>query len=140
MQRTCLQYNCSFRSHRCPTECRLTWSQQPWQCAVSLRFVTDARGQALGTARNEPFGDVIFNKAMVEERIRRAQRAALNPGTSPSHFLHAADEDPAAPELSFTNNCVCLQIRGGDVADLSFCDLPGMCRACVSVCCGWVVC
>ncbi|KAH9915501.1 P-loop containing nucleoside triphosphate hydrolase protein [Fomitopsis serialis] len=111
---------------RCPTECRLTWSTQPWQCIVSLRFITDERGQALGHARNESFGEVIFEKAKVEERIRRAQRAALNPSTRPIQFLQGADADPAHPELSFTTNCVCLQIRGSDVADLSFCDLPGL--------------
>ncbi|TFY61367.1 hypothetical protein EVJ58_g4550 [Rhodofomes roseus] len=95
-------------------------------CIVSLRFVTDQHGQALGHPRNEPFGEVIHNKAEVEERIRRAQRAALNPSVKPSQFLQGADVDPAHPELSFTMNCVCLQIRGGDVADLSFCDLPGL--------------
>ncbi|KAH9833436.1 P-loop containing nucleoside triphosphate hydrolase protein [Rhodofomes roseus] len=103
-----------------------TCTRQPWQCIVSLRFVTDQHGQALGHARNEIFGDTIYDKAQVEERIRRAQRAALNPGTKASQFLQGADEDPACPELSFTTNCVCLQIRGSDVADLSFCDLPGL--------------
>jgi hypothetical protein len=28
-------------------------------------------------------------------------------------------------ELSFSTNCVSLQISGPSVADLSFCDLPG---------------
>jgi hypothetical protein len=29
------------------------------------------------------------------------------------------------PELSFSGDCVSLEISGPDVADLSFCDLPG---------------
>ena len=60
----------------CPTECRLSYSEYPWQCIVSLRFITD---ELLGQARNEVFGSVIYDKSEVEERIRRAQRAILNP-------------------------------------------------------------
>ncbi|GJF00698.1 P-loop containing nucleoside triphosphate hydrolase protein [Phanerochaete sordida] len=111
---------------RCPTECRLSSSDAPWQCIVSLRFTTDERGQALGQARNEQFGDVITDKSQVEERIRRAQRAILNPSTSSAHFLAGPDEDPAVGEVRFSNNCISLQISGSGVADLSFCDLPGM--------------
>lgn len=110
---------------RCPTECRLSHSNSPWQCVVSLRFITNERGQALGEARTELFGPTITDKAEVEGRIRRAQRAILNPSKPRSDFLEA-DEDVANPELSFSNNCVTLQISGPDIADLSFCDLPGL--------------
>jgi hypothetical protein len=79
----------------------------------------------LGTALNVPFGETISNKADVEERLKRAQRAILNPGTNFKNFLDGPDEDPSNPELSFSTNCVGLQISGGDVTDLSFCDLPG---------------
>lgn len=93
---------------------------------ISLRFITDSQGQTLGQVRNEPFGATIYRKAEVEERIRRAQRAILNPSTSPKHFLEGyEDGEPSAAELSFSTNCVSLQISGPDVADLSFCDLPG---------------
>jgi hypothetical protein len=92
---------------------------------VSLRFTTDVKGQPLGQARNETFGDIIYDKAKVEERIRRAQRAILNPSTPYSRFLENEDEDPDTQELTFSTNCVLLQISGRDVADLSFCDLPG---------------
>lgn len=98
---------------------------KPWQCTVSLRFTTDGRGQALGQARNEAFGEVIYDKAHVEERIRRAQRAILNPSTPSHEFLDGSDEDPAVREIRFSSNCISLQISGNDVADLSFCDLPG---------------
>ncbi|PCH35504.1 hypothetical protein WOLCODRAFT_145834 [Wolfiporia cocos MD-104 SS10] len=111
---------------RCPTECRLSYSAEPWRCRVSLRFTTDADGQPLGQARNEQFGELIFNKAEVEERIRRAQRAILNPSVSPRHFLDGLDEDPDDGERTFSSNCVSLEISGNDVADLSFCDLPGL--------------
>lgn len=117
---------CSSRSS-CPTECRLSFSNDRWKCVVSLRFITDANGQPLGQARNEPFGAVIYNKDEVEERIRRAQRAILNPSTPYRQFLDNEDGDPEERQLTFSNNCVSLQISGKDVADLSFCDLPGEC-------------
>ncbi|PFH47395.1 hypothetical protein AMATHDRAFT_6772 [Amanita thiersii Skay4041] len=110
---------------RCPTECRLSQSDKPWQCVVSLRFTTDANGQPLGQARNEVFGSIIKDKSEVEERIKRAQRAILNPSSPPAKFLDGEDEDTGS-ELSFSRNCVSLQISGPDVADLSFCDLPGL--------------
>lgn len=112
-------------SNSCPTECRLSRSDGKWKCVVSLRRLTDETGQVLGQVRNETFGPIITNKKEVEERIRRAQRAILNPNKPTKHFLEGEDEDPAEPELSFSTNCVSLQISGPDVADLSFCDLPG---------------
>lgn len=116
-------------SIRCPTECRLARSDNPWQCVVSLRFITDEHGQTLGQARNQIFGGVIYNKSDVEDRIRRAQKAILNPSRPINHFLEGDDEDRGESQLSFSNNCVSLQISGPDVADLSFVDLPGMSRA-----------
>jgi hypothetical protein len=63
----------------------------------------------------------------VEGRIRRAQRAILNPKKPRKAFLEGESdgEDGEGEELSFSTNCVSLQISGPDVADLSFCDLPG---------------
>ena len=91
-----------------------------------LRRTVDKQGQPLGIADNIPFGLDITNKADVEERIRRAQRAILNPSTNPSAFLSGADGEPdGRPELSFSKNCVCLELSGPDLTDLSFCDLPG---------------
>ena len=80
----------------------------------------------MGIAENITFGSVITDKSHVEERIRRAQRAILNPSTSHETFLSGPDRDPdAKTELSFSKNCVCLELSGPDLTDLSFCDLPG---------------
>ncbi|KAG6883701.1 hypothetical protein C0993_004521 [Termitomyces sp. T159_Od127] len=107
---------------RCPTECRLSRSSEPWKCTVSLRVSEH------GKMKTEKFGDVITNKADVEERIRRAQWAILNPtllsAHGPRHFL-TGDDHGTDLELSFSSCFVSLQISGPDVADLSFCDLPG---------------
>ncbi|PPQ82662.1 hypothetical protein CVT24_004200 [Panaeolus cyanescens] len=115
---------------RCPTECRLTRKDSRWQCTVSLRFTTDAHGQPLAEAKTEQFGDVIYDKAEVEGRIWRAQRAILNPSKAIEDFLrddvHSSGNQPRRSELTFSHNCVSLQISGPEVADLSFCDLPGL--------------
>ncbi|KAJ7128249.1 P-loop containing nucleoside triphosphate hydrolase protein [Mycena filopes] len=109
---------------RCPTECRLARSDGPWKCIVELRFITDKTGQIMGQPRTEAFGDPIFDKSDVEDRIRRAQRAILNPSKKPHTFLEEDDEEPT--EVSFSTNYISLQISGPDIADLSFVDLPGL--------------
>lgn len=98
-------------------------------CKVSLRFVVDANGVPLRQVRNEPFGEPIYVKSDVEDRIRRAQRAILNPSTPPVRYLEGEGDD-ATRTVSFSVNTICLQISGKDVADLSFCDLPGQQRFC----------
>jgi hypothetical protein len=94
---------------------------------VSLRLVTDEDGVVRAQPRRVEFGDPIFDKALVTERIRRAQSAILNPGVPPEKVLNASlDESEERPfKLSFSSNSVCLEIRGRDVEDLSFVDLPG---------------
>ena len=111
----------SILLYSCPTECRLSNSQSRWQCVVSLRFTSNSQPQV----RNEDFGPVIYDKTEVEDRIRRAQRAILNPSKPSKQFLLDTAEDTQDSELSFSSNCVSLQISGPEVADLSFCDLPG---------------
>ncbi|KAF5353053.1 hypothetical protein D9758_008791 [Tetrapyrgos nigripes] len=115
---------------RCPMECNLSYSDKPWKCVVSLRSITDASGQPLGEPRNEPFGPVIVDKSEVEDRIRRAQKAILHPRLPMSQFLEGdVDEAVDGPNATkFSSNCVSLKISGPDVADLSFCDLPGLIR------------
>jgi len=41
-------------------------------------------------------------------------------------FLSGPDEDPGHRELTFSKNCVSLEISGPEANDLSFCDLPGI--------------
>ncbi|KAL0958272.1 hypothetical protein HGRIS_000424 [Hohenbuehelia grisea] len=111
---------------RCPTECKLTCSTSPWSCLVSLRFTKSVNGEALGEPKTIVFGSAITKKSEVEERIRRAQRAILNPSTNFKQFLDGDDEDPAKHETRFSSNCVSLQISGPGIANVSFCDLPGL--------------
>ncbi|KIJ63510.1 hypothetical protein HYDPIDRAFT_40933 [Hydnomerulius pinastri MD-312] len=110
---------------RCPTECKLSHSDAPWKCVVKLHFNTDAKGMPTAV-RLVPFGAPITTKSDVEDRIKRAQRAILNPSTGPNKFLHGEDPMPDKTEVSFSRNYVSLEISGKDLADLSFVDLPGL--------------
>jgi len=55
-------------------------------------------------ARVIPFGDPISSKSNVEERIRRAQRAILNPSMGHRTFLEGTDV--GENEISFSRNYV----------------------------------
>ncbi|KAI6160830.1 P-loop containing nucleoside triphosphate hydrolase protein [Pisolithus thermaeus] len=110
---------------RCPTECKLTQEDTPWTCVVKLHFITDERGSPI-KASILTFGDAISNKVHVEERIRRAQRAILNPNTDYKKFLKSYEVPSGANEMSFSRNYVSLEISGRELADVSFVDLPGL--------------
>jgi hypothetical protein len=90
-----------------------------------LKIVTDADGRVLSQPQKIEFGEPIFTKSLVTERIRRAQCAILNPHTPNEDFLEASPEILELRELSFSSNSVCLEISGKDMDDLSFVDLPG---------------
>jgi hypothetical protein len=90
-----------------------------------LRIVTED-GSVLQQPRKVEFGDPIYSKPLVTERIRRAQCAILNPGTPVNFFLDAPPDALAEKLLSFSSNSVCLEISGRNVEDLSFVDLPGV--------------
>ena len=105
----------------------MTSSTAEWTCRISLRLIVDERDKPLPSTRNIKFGETIRDKAQVEERIRRAQFAILNPRHDPASFLHAPVanlvNDPWT--LSFSSNCISVHISGSGVDDLSFVDLPG---------------
>jgi hypothetical protein len=63
----------------------------------------------------------------VEERIRRAQMAVLNPNTPELTFLDEDHVEPQTNQLSFSSDLVSVRISGRDIDDLSFVDLPGAC-------------
>ena len=112
-------------ARRCPTECQLSQSIEPWRCVVSLRMVTDENGVDLAQPYRVEFGNPIFDKPLVTERIRRAQSAILNPNTPTRRFLEASLDSLEGRQLSFSSNSVCLEISGKDIDDLFFVDLPG---------------
>ena len=88
-------------------------------------MVTDENGVDLDQPYRIEFGDPIFDKPLVTERIRRAQSAILNPNTPTRRFLEASPETLEGRQLSFSSNSVCLEISGKNIDDLFFVDLPG---------------
>ncbi|KAG8807393.1 hypothetical protein FRC17_004483, partial [Serendipita sp. 399] len=66
------------------------------------------------------------DKTEVQERIRRAQQAILNPSRSIEEFLRAQPLDIEHNEHSFSQDFISARISGRDVDDLSFVDLPGI--------------
>lgn len=113
-------------------ECRLTNKDQPWSCQVLLRRETDETGQRT-SSKEEKFGPLLHDKSELEEMIRRAQLAVLNPGL-PATFFETFDtrslplgQKPAQSpmQLAFSSSVVCLDLAGPDLPDLSFIDLPG---------------
>ncbi|KAI0045529.1 hypothetical protein FA95DRAFT_1607639 [Auriscalpium vulgare] len=111
---------------RCPTECQLSYADEAWKCVVSLRRTSGSHGAKLSETQNIQFGPIITDKADVTERIRRAQRAILNPSKDWNSFLSGPEDDSAVNEVSFSSNCIVLEIRGKEMADLHFVDLPGL--------------
>jgi len=91
--------------------------------------VADSNGSPLGQISSKPFGKVIYDKSEVEDRIRRAQRAILNPSKPADYFLGNSWDSDEESQTTFSMNTVVLEISGPEVPDLSFCDLPGECNA-----------
>ncbi|KIO31590.1 hypothetical protein M407DRAFT_218712 [Tulasnella calospora MUT 4182] len=110
---------------RCPMECRLQYGQV-WSCKISLRFHVDRSGRPLATIRDVPFGPILYNAEDVEKILRRAQRAILRPELDPTLFLDDSDLQVFGVPLTFSGNCVCIQVAGPNVPDLYFYDLPGI--------------
>jgi hypothetical protein len=75
-----------------------------------------------------PFGPLITDKSDVEDRIRRAQLAILNPSKEPSGFLGPLGQIDGGTknEMSFSSDLVSVRISGKEMDDLSFVDLPGL--------------
>lgn len=103
----------------------------PWTCQISLRFTHDANGVRLkGEPKTILFGDAITDVGMVEDRLKRAQAALLQLPLAPDDDLtHFLDEDyapPARPRIDFSRNVVRLDVRGEDLVNVTFIDLPGL--------------
>ncbi|KAH9932350.1 P-loop containing nucleoside triphosphate hydrolase protein [Fomitopsis serialis] len=117
---------------RCPMECRLSSSSEPWRCQVSIRWEFDSSGKRRNEVQEVTFGGAITNKADVELMLRRAQAAVLNPDIPAVKFVTmSADSlnDAGALQkkrLLFSRNVVCIDLAGPDLTDLSFVDLPGI--------------
>lgn len=112
--------------YRCPMECRLANSDEPWQCQILLRRETHEDGHR-APSKEECFGPLLYDKSELEVMIRRAQLAILNPGIPAKTFETLDVDSYTKPEkqLDFSSDVVCLDLCGPGLPDLSFIDLPG---------------
>ncbi|KAI1155192.1 P-loop containing nucleoside triphosphate hydrolase protein [Nemania diffusa] len=142
---------------RCPFHIRMSSSKDShWSCTISLQQAYEYRPspnrpvkQSDVTKRN-PFPPwvlkpspetVVFktiyeqNSTTIDEVLRWAQIATLNPSQNPAQFVPAegnyAKETPLedakrSTEAKFSPNVVSLELKGSCFTDLSFFDLPGI--------------
>ncbi|KIY62344.1 hypothetical protein CYLTODRAFT_361648 [Cylindrobasidium torrendii FP15055 ss-10] len=116
---------------RVPMEIRVSSSETPWQCRISIRREY-GKSQRLDTIQETPFGETITDKSRVEEMLKRAQVAVLNPVIPHSKVLSASLQevvdwgDQSVKTTPFSRNIVCVDLEGPDLTDLSFIDLPGI--------------
>ncbi|KAG8885743.1 hypothetical protein FRB98_001655 [Tulasnella sp. 332] len=118
-------------------ECRLTQAApgDAWKCQVSLRYeFNDETGKRQSEVREKLFGPLVTDPSLLEDVLRRAQLAILNPSVDHGKFvdfdlsLLNALHPPlgSTKQLQFSKNVVCLDLAGESVTDLSFIDLPGI--------------
>ncbi|KAJ9083772.1 hypothetical protein DSO57_1031396 [Entomophthora muscae] len=122
---------------RCPMELRLSeGKEEDWECSISLQFQNDKYGKRLSKPKEYEFKTGIRNKNDVENAVRCAQKAILNPNNDSSAYkdydfddssLEARMTDVNSNQLTFTYNTVCIKISGSTV-NLTLIDLPGLIR------------
>jgi len=123
---------------RCPFEIT-TASCTVWKCTVSLEYSYEyKRGKKAGdiyrdwTKLNDPecvVFRVVYNKDELEEVLRRAQVAILNPTRKTAEFF-TGDLPSTKSQVGFSLNVVGLSISGPGLPELSFFDLPGAINVC----------
>ncbi|KAJ7800360.1 P-loop containing nucleoside triphosphate hydrolase protein [Mycena olivaceomarginata] len=118
---------------RCPMECRLASSPNSWSCRISIRIEFDQSGvrRAIEDVDEHEFIPSITNKDEVEIALRRAQLAVLNPTVSFREILEMNPQDlkdgiPGHDSLPFSRNVICVDLKGPELTDLMFLDLPGI--------------
>lgn len=101
-----------------------------WSCRITLCYSVDGSGRNLAAMERVPFGPLIEDKTLVELWLRRAQAAILSPHMEPNEFDEATSEtlqevmnDQNVP--LFSKNVIQIEVKGPELTDLSFIDLPG---------------
>ncbi|CUA68597.1 hypothetical protein RSOLAG22IIIB_07971 [Rhizoctonia solani] len=90
-----------------------------------LRAAKVATKPMIMTRSVAPKGPPMTERMEVQERIRRAQLAILNPMIESSIFLNA-ENNSYPSSRSFSENCVIVALSGNELSDLNFVDLPGL--------------
>ncbi|GBB98741.1 hypothetical protein RclHR1_03300021 [Rhizophagus clarus] len=109
-----------------PFEIRMIPSREPLR-KISLRYVED-KNRKPTTPREIEFANIMdLEEEEIEEKLREAQRYALNPSINFKNKIKGSL--PHTDELPYTKNTVCIIISGPDRKyDLCLVDLPGIVR------------
>ncbi|EZF70187.1 hypothetical protein H105_07475 [Trichophyton soudanense CBS 452.61] len=127
---------------RCPLEINLSESDGPWTCRLLLmkKYMYDAAGRTRGATNARPLGPwieqdpeelhfaTLTDKTLLQEHLKWAQLATLNPGRSHTDFIPGEDQetDSTYSQVKFSPNVVRLDISAPGFPNLSFYDLPGV--------------
>jgi hypothetical protein len=91
---------------------RLIAGTKAWSCTIKLRAEWgEASKRKAGEELERQFGPVLTERYDVEMAVRRAQKAALNPSTSPDAFCNWTP--PADPSLDVNEHCFTKTVVGG---------------------------
>ncbi|ELR05350.1 hypothetical protein VC83_09288 [Pseudogymnoascus destructans] len=134
---------------RCPTHIK-TGHAETWSCKISLNLSYNYAPrdptrpiQANEVTKNNPFPPwremalvtkefvVITDKSELEEALRWAQIAILNPSKSHKYYVPSAQNNLSpnrnmTTEAKFSPNVVSVEMSGPGLPPLSFFDLPGI--------------
>lgn len=124
---------------RCPFQITTSASADRWQCTVSLihKYSYSPLFKAgkdttkySGWQEQEPsvysFVTTLHDKQEVEESLRRAQLAILNPHQDPAIYAgHHWLPQRSQTKVGFSPNIISIEIKGPELPELSFIDLPG---------------
>ncbi|KAL8280533.1 hypothetical protein RQP46_007181 [Phenoliferia psychrophenolica] len=95
--------------------------------SVSLRFESDSAGRPLANIKETLFGPTLTDPNKVEDTLKRAQLAILNPSIDSGKFVNGTPATGTnAKQLEFSTNIIVVDISGPEVTDLAFVDLPGL--------------
>lgn len=130
---------------RCPLEINLVEGESGtvWSCRVLLtkKYMFDStlakgkqvtRAKPLGPWIEQEHEEFVFatltDKDELQEVLKWAQLAVLNPGRSPKEFTMAenSEADPTYTQVKFSPNVIRLDISAPGFPNLSFFDLPGV--------------
>lgn len=122
---------------RCPLQITLTDSfDKPWYCRITLQkkyslYSTTQSDSLYGKwGLNDSLDEIFFAETYeivnLEEALKRAQLATLNPGASYQKYLNTVDVNSLEAAVDFSPNAVRLDIISPGSPNLSFFDLPGI--------------
>jgi hypothetical protein len=129
---------------RCPLEISVLNHPGPWKAEVKLHKKWEPASSSVRDDNQGGFAGweashasdslvpfcTVSSLEELELAIRRAQLATLNHGDDPKRYVemtaNIVDKEASRAHFAFSPNPVVVEIRGEDLPNLSFVDLPGI--------------